>query len=190
MGEYMIQGGELKHYGVKGMRWGVRRYQNPDGSLTDAGKRRIVRRLNMPHSSRNMDEASLRMFQNGEPSAKGKKLEREFDEIWDKRHRAEAKLRKAERNGDTKQIETLNKQIENLRREEHKNNLKRQIEFDKAVVEKWYPELASATLKDIRVSDTEAGRQFIIDNYLRPSQRAEQHVRDLMDFEALERKSR
>lgn len=31
---------ELYHYGVKGMRWGVRRYQNQDGSLTNAGKKR------------------------------------------------------------------------------------------------------------------------------------------------------
>jgi len=31
---------ELYHWGVKGMKWGVRRYQNKDGSLTDAGKKR------------------------------------------------------------------------------------------------------------------------------------------------------
>lgn len=30
----------LAHYGVLGMKWGVRRYQNEDGSLTDAGKKR------------------------------------------------------------------------------------------------------------------------------------------------------
>ena len=33
----------LMHYGKKGMRWGVRRYQNKDGSLTDAGKKRYDR---------------------------------------------------------------------------------------------------------------------------------------------------
>lgn len=33
---------ELKHSGIKGMKWGVRRYQNKDGSLTPAGKKRYT----------------------------------------------------------------------------------------------------------------------------------------------------
>ena len=33
---------ELYHYGVKGQRWGVRRYQNKDGTLTNAGKKRYA----------------------------------------------------------------------------------------------------------------------------------------------------
>ena len=32
---------ELMHHGVKGMKWGVRRYQNSDGTLTEAGKKRV-----------------------------------------------------------------------------------------------------------------------------------------------------
>lgn len=34
---------ELKHYGIKGMKWGIRRYQNKDGSLTAVGKRRYAK---------------------------------------------------------------------------------------------------------------------------------------------------
>lgn len=37
---------ELYHWGVKGMKWGVRRYQNKDGSLTPAGRKR---RREEPH---------------------------------------------------------------------------------------------------------------------------------------------
>lgn len=31
---------ELKHFGIKGMKWGIRRFQNEDGSLTPAGRER------------------------------------------------------------------------------------------------------------------------------------------------------
>ncbi len=30
---------ELQHHGILGMKWGVRRYQNKDGTLTNAGKK-------------------------------------------------------------------------------------------------------------------------------------------------------
>ena len=36
----LSSGGDLYHWGIKGMRWGVRRYQNKDGSLTAAGQKR------------------------------------------------------------------------------------------------------------------------------------------------------
>lgn len=32
----------LQHHGIKGQKWGVRRYQNPDGSLTEEGKQRYL----------------------------------------------------------------------------------------------------------------------------------------------------
>ena len=49
----IMMSSELQHWGIKGQKWGVRRYQNSDGSLTPAGIKRyrdeagdIERRLN------------------------------------------------------------------------------------------------------------------------------------------------
>lgn len=36
---------ELEHHGILGQKWGVRRFQNADGSLTSAGKKRVKKSL-------------------------------------------------------------------------------------------------------------------------------------------------
>ena len=36
-----VNANELYHYGIKGMKWGIHRYQNPDGSFTPVGKKRL-----------------------------------------------------------------------------------------------------------------------------------------------------
>ena len=42
MSEYIIVGGKLYHHGIKGQRWGVRRFQKRDGTLTPAGRKRYA----------------------------------------------------------------------------------------------------------------------------------------------------
>lgn len=42
--EGVINLNSLSHHGIIGMKWGVRRYQNKDGTLTSAGKKRMEQR--------------------------------------------------------------------------------------------------------------------------------------------------
>lgn len=58
---------EIYHHGIKGMRWGIRRYQKEDGSLTPAGKKRKSESLHEDYikshirkSSKSMSDAELR----------------------------------------------------------------------------------------------------------------------------------
>lgn len=56
---------ELYHWGVKGMKWGVRRYQNKDGTLTAEGKKRYIQdhddytRVHTKKSVREMSDSEL-----------------------------------------------------------------------------------------------------------------------------------
>ena len=66
---------ELYHHGVKGMRWGVRRYQNKDGSLISKGKQKYSDK-ERKKNGQELNEAILRSRSHrdtGRPSA---------EEVW------------------------------------------------------------------------------------------------------------
>lgn len=74
---------ELYHYGIKGMKWGVRRYQNEDGSLTSAGKKRQEKR----------DKRA------GKYDDRAAKYQREIDELQSKKYRSH-RVKKLEKKRD------------------------------------------------------------------------------------------
>ena len=49
MGNNYLEIRELYHHGIKGQKWGMRRFQNEDGTLTDAGKERYLKTEVVPY---------------------------------------------------------------------------------------------------------------------------------------------
>ena len=69
---------ELYHHGIKGMKWGVRRYQNKDGSLTLAGKKRLRKDIEtnkIPEKYKAYRKANKKYYDNSdEPDMQNKLL--------------------------------------------------------------------------------------------------------------------
>lgn len=86
----MIPHGYLAHHGILGQKWGVRRYQNSDGSLTEAGKKKYyntnerltkagVKSQYWKNRSKAINDDAKNMEKEYEESEEGKKTYNKFN---------------------------------------------------------------------------------------------------------------
>ena len=80
----------IQHHGTKGMKWGIRRFQNKDGSLTPAGKRRRAKTENYHDDYKKVhDKKSVKAMSDAELRARNNRLqmERQYAELTAKKKR-------------------------------------------------------------------------------------------------------
>ena len=72
----------IKHHGIKGQKWGVRRYQNPDGTLTEEGRKRLGYRNNILRNRPHTDDVNdiVRSLSNKEKKLLGASLHEDWIE--------------------------------------------------------------------------------------------------------------
>lgn len=81
---------QLYHHGIKGMKWGVRRYRNEDGSLTNAGKKRYAEKEPVHEDYAKVhDNKSVKSMSDAELNARNKRLqaERQYETMTKKTNR-------------------------------------------------------------------------------------------------------
>jgi hypothetical protein len=85
-----MENNELYHWGVKGMKWGVRRYRNEDGTLTAAGKKRYADQEPVHEDYAKVhDNKSVKSMSDAELRARNNRLqmERQYEQMTKKTSR-------------------------------------------------------------------------------------------------------
>lgn len=103
---------ELYHWGIKGMRWGIRRYQNKDGSLTPAGLKRYNKELDK------IKKEKAELDEKAKAAANKAKTKAKLDELDEMRKQNDAQKKalkgKTDSDDDKPEEETVEQKRERL----------------------------------------------------------------------------
>ena len=142
----------LAHFGIKGQRWGVRRYQNSDGSLTSEGRKRYGRNAPRPEDIKKYEKVSKKKATNTKKYLEdvNKKMasSKEYKDI--KKSYSEFTKKASTKKGAS--------YSDLLAYQDAMNNFKA---YKERVLKETRDDFARAYLKDMNYEDTKAGREAI-----------------------------
>lgn len=175
---------ELYHFGVKGMKWGVRRYQNQDGSLTPKGKKhygdmsddKLQKSLykQVKKARSNQSNWSNKWNVNNTIGKNSKTVQDRYREDLQKYHssdeykRAMKKMSELDKKAEkgTIDLDQYNKQYEKIRKSIYSPDLDTSVritsrgrEYSEAYLKKYGYDLNVAYLKDLGY-DNETAKAF------------------------------
>lgn len=172
---------DLAHHGILGQKWGIRRFQNKDGSLTAAGKKRyqmtiekkiekrhakVVKELKKHHrypEKSNAEAVRAQLHKEWADSNSGKQVKKAYQDIDEFTEHMRNKYREDEKLGyqyfDVYTYEEAKKEMA------LKDNYKKAIQdYGKEIytlAEKNASKILSAQLKDLSIKDTKATQEIL-----------------------------
>ena len=149
---------ELYHYGVKGMRWGVRRYQNKDGSLTNAGRK---------HRSNDRGEQKKTYVAKNGDIRKKFDLDNDYENQW-----GNVASLVNEKSMDWYSGKGVSKSAKAIIRQYNKgrDKISKKYQYDSGryydaldrFKKKIYPKIAGVVLRDLGYEDTKQAREWML----------------------------
>lgn len=131
-------GEHLAHHGILGQRWGVRRYQNEDGTLTDLGKKRYKKKLEKKLWESEYRDSNADFYTDGKNYLVDPKNHKNYRRLVSELKKKEPMIRPDD--GETKDIGWI---------------------FGPDVSEKYKERILGARLKDLGLDDIEYGRELL-----------------------------